>query len=119
MSGFSYQQNHPVAETARLSREKNRLSLRSYLNGILASAVLGSSPVVRSFLTAGPITLTPLEVEDVRRREEADSLRDDGRKRFAKEIAGRVENLREAVKSVKGDLMGKGTSRHFIRLTTH
>lgn len=35
-------------------------------------------------------------------------VRDDGRKRFAKEIASRVDGLREAVKSVKGDIMGKG-----------
>jgi hypothetical protein len=52
--------------------------------------------------------LTQEELEDVRKREEADMLRDDGRKRFAKEIASRVEGLRDAVRSVKGDIMGKG-----------
>lgn len=35
-------------------------------------------------------------------------MRDDGRKRFAKEIKERVEGLRGAVRSVKGELLGKG-----------
>ncbi|KIY49231.1 hypothetical protein FISHEDRAFT_29912, partial [Fistulina hepatica ATCC 64428] len=90
-----------------LSREKNRLTLRGYLSGLLSSSVLGSSPVLRSFLLSGPVDLTIDELEDVRRREEADRVRDDGRKRFAKEIAGRVDSLRGAVRSVKGDIMGE------------
>ena len=35
-------------------------------------------------------------------------MREDGRKRFAKEIKERVEGLRGAVRSVKGELLGKG-----------
>lgn len=93
---------------SRLAREKNRLTLRSYLNSLLASSVIANSPVLRSFLLSGPITLTHDEMEDARRREEADKIREEGRKKFAKEIAGRVEGLREAVKSVKGDILGKG-----------
>jgi hypothetical protein len=93
---------------ARLAREKNRLTLRAYLHALMASATLASSPVLRSFLLAGPTALSADEREDVRRREEADRLRDEGRKRFAKEIADRVESLREALRHVKGDMMGKG-----------
>lgn len=52
------------------------------------------------------------EIEDAQWREEADRVRDDGRRRFAKEIASRVDGLREAVKSVKGDIMGKGKYTH-------
>jgi len=55
-----------------------------------------------------PIKLTPEELEDTRRREDADRTREEGRKRFAREIASRVDGLREAVNSVKGDIMGKG-----------
>ena len=66
------------------------------------------SPVLLSFLLSGPTTLSQNEVEDAQRREEADRTREDGRKKFAKEIASRVDGLREAVKSVRGDLMGKG-----------
>ena len=48
------------------------------------------------------------EREDARRREEADRMREDGRKRFAKEVKDRVDGLRGAVRSVKGELLGKG-----------
>lgn len=98
----------PSSAPSRLSREKNRLTLRSYLNSLLTSSTIASSPVLRSFLLSGSITLTPDELEDAKRREEADKVREEGRKRFAKEIAGRVDGLRDAVKSVKGDIMGKG-----------
>ncbi len=74
----------------------------------MTSTTLASSPVLRSFLLSGPITLTQEEREDVKRRENADRTREDGRKKFAKEIASRVDALRDAVKSVKGDIMGKG-----------
>ncbi|KAH9482684.1 PX domain-containing protein [Psilocybe cubensis] len=102
---------------SRLTREKNRLTLRSYLNSLLSSSTIASSPVLRSFLLSGPTTLSPEELEDARRREEADRVREEGRKKFAKEIAGRVDGLREAVKSVKGDIMGKdGLTRIFATI---
>ena len=50
-------------------------------------------------------------MEDARRREEADRVREDGRKRFAQEIRDRVEGLRDAVRSVKGELLAKGTPK--------
>lgn len=93
--------------TSRLAREKNRLTLRSYLHTLMASPTVLSSPVFRSFLLSDPITLTNEEIEDAKRREEADRVREDGRKKFAKEIAGRVDALRDALRSVKGDIMGK------------
>jgi len=103
----------PSSAPSRLSREKNRLTLRSYLNSLLTSSTIASSPVLRSFLLSGSITLTPDELEDAKRREEADKVREEGRKRFAKEVAGRVDGLRDAVKSVKGDVMGKGNNLEY------
>ncbi|KAF7292459.1 PX-domain-containing protein [Mycena chlorophos] len=94
-------------QNSRLAREKNRLTLRAYLHGLLNNYTLASSPVLRSFLLSGPTVLSPEEVYDAGRREEADRVRDEGRKHFAREIASRVEGLRAAVKSVKGDVMGK------------
>lgn len=47
---------------------------------------------------------------DAQRREEADRVRDDGRKHFAKEVAERVDSLRDSVKGVKGDIMGQGAA---------
>lgn len=52
--------------------------------------------------------MSPEELEDAQWREEADRVREEGRKRFAREIASRVDGLRGAVKEVKGDIMGKG-----------
>ena len=99
-----------VTSPSRLAREKNRLTLRSYLNSLLASSTIGSSPVLRHFLLSGPTTLSPEELEDAKSREEADNARKEGRKKFAKEIATRIDGLRGAVKSVKSDIMGEGMS---------
>lgn len=49
------------------------------------------------------------ELADAQRREEADRVRDDGRKHFAREVADRVDSLRDSVKGVKGDIMGEGS----------
>ncbi|KZT62904.1 hypothetical protein CALCODRAFT_513796 [Calocera cornea HHB12733] len=108
-SGSAYTQR-----ATSLSREKNRLTLRAYLHALLASPPLAGSPVLRSFLTANPIRLSTDEEDDMRRREEADQVREEGRKQFAKEVAERVEALRGAVREVKGSLMAKdGLTRVF------
>lgn len=106
--GPTYLEHNYSPAPPRLAREKNRLTLRAYLRSLLTSSTIASSPVLRSFLLSGPTTLSPEELEDAKKREEADNMRDDGRKRFAKEIAGRIDGLRDAVKTVKGDIMGQG-----------
>lgn len=73
----------------------------------MTSATVASSPVLKSFLLSGPTRLTPEEQEDAKRREEADYVREEGRKQFAAEIAARVDGLRDSVRTVKGDMMGK------------
>ncbi|KAG8914147.1 hypothetical protein FRC00_000761 [Tulasnella sp. 408] len=98
----------------RLTREKNRLTLRYYLNGLLARPVIGSSPVLRSFLTAGAIRLKPEELEDAQRREEADRLREEGRKKFESEVKERVSQLRSATSNIKADAMGKDGLTHIF-----
>ncbi|OBZ70444.1 hypothetical protein A0H81_10045 [Grifola frondosa] len=103
-----------VQQASRLAREKNRLTLRSYLHTLLSSSTFASSPVLRSFLLSGPTRLSEEEREDARRREEADWVREDARKRFAKEITARVDGLRDAVKSVKGELVGKDGLSHIF-----
>jgi hypothetical protein len=74
----------------------------------MSSVTIASSPVIKSFLSADPTTLTNEEVEDAQRREEADRTRDEGRKQFAKEVSARVDSLRNVVKGMKGDLLGRG-----------
>jgi hypothetical protein len=74
----------------------------------MCSTTVASSPVIKSFLLADPITLTEVEVEDAQRRQEADRTRDEGRKQFAKEVSARVDSLRSLVKGMRGDLLGRG-----------
>ncbi|KAF8607628.1 hypothetical protein BDV93DRAFT_536552 [Ceratobasidium sp. AG-I] len=107
-------------QSQSLSREKNRLTLRGYLNGLLShSSAVASSPVLRSFLLSDPIRLTEEERHDAERREEADRVREEGKKKFAEEIASRVEALRGAVRGVRGDMMGAdGLSRVFGTIKT-
>ncbi|KAH8105826.1 hypothetical protein BXZ70DRAFT_886429 [Cristinia sonorae] len=104
----------PPLHPSKLTREKNRLTLRSYLHTLLSSSTLASSPVLKSFLLSEPTRLSEEELEDSRRREEADRVREDGRKRFAQEIKGRVEALRDAVRSVKGEVLGKDGLTHIF-----
>lgn len=40
-------------------------------------------------------------------------MREDGRIRFAREIRDRVDGLRDAVRSVKGELLGRSTVERF------
>jgi hypothetical protein len=75
----------------------------------MSSTTIASSPVLQSFLLSGPITLSAEELADAQRREEADRIRDEGRKHFTQEVADRVDSLRETVKGFKGDVMGKGS----------
>ncbi|KAH8118297.1 hypothetical protein DFH11DRAFT_1686497 [Phellopilus nigrolimitatus] len=106
-------------QNIRLAREKNRLTLRAYLHSLLDSPVLASSPVLLHFLISNPTKLSRDEQDDSLRREEADRQRDEGRIHFAREISARVEGLRAAIKSVKGDIMvGDGLSRIFAVVRT-
>lgn len=109
-----------AAPIQSLSREKNRLTLRGYLHSLLShSSTVASSPVLRSFLLSGPIRLTEEEKRDAERREEADRVREEGKKKFAEEVTARVEVLREAVRGVRGDMMGAdGLSRVFETIKT-
>jgi hypothetical protein len=97
-----------VAPSTPLQRERNRLSLRAYLHQLLAHSTIASSPVLRAFLTMDSIQLTEEEEMDARRREELDAIREEGKEQFEKEVSDRVDKLRDAVKDVKGDLMGPG-----------
>lgn len=105
---FYASQSNAGQSPSRLSREKNRLTLRAYLHTLLATPPFSSSPVLRSFLFSGPTSLSPQEEEDAQCREEADRVREQGRKEFSREIGARVDQLREAVRTFKGEIVGKG-----------
>ena len=88
-----------------LSREKNRLTLRAYLQNLLSFPFVINSPIVRSFLLSSPTTLTSAEVADSQRRLDADAVREEGRKRFREEAEKRIEALREGLNQFKGDVL--------------
>ncbi|KAF8529030.1 hypothetical protein BU17DRAFT_37290 [Hysterangium stoloniferum] len=115
-SVYSNEVPSAVSSAARLAREKNRLTLRSYLHTLLSSSTFASSDVLRSFLTAGPTRLSSSEMEDAHRREEADQIREEGRKRFAKELAAKVDCLRDAIKNVKGEVLEQNGLRHVFAI---
>ncbi|KAF8339060.1 uncharacterized protein EI90DRAFT_3040179 [Cantharellus anzutake] len=94
--------------TTPLQRERNRLTLRSYLHALLShpNPTISSSPVLRAFLTMDPTNLSEEEKVDARRREELDRAREVGKKVFEEEVKERVERVRGGVRDVKGDLMG-------------
>ncbi|KAI0053525.1 hypothetical protein FA95DRAFT_447304 [Auriscalpium vulgare] len=98
---------YAASPQTRLAREKNRLTLRAYLHSLMAIPAIASSPVIQSFLLSDPTTLTGEELDDAEHREEADKMREEGRQHFAKEVAERVDRLRDSVKGVKGSIMGK------------
>lgn len=104
-------ERQPTISGVRLAREKNRLTLRAYLHSLMNNAVISSSPVLRHFLLSDATRLSLEELEDAKRREEADKKREEGRIHFSREIAARVEGLRLATQSVKGDIMQKGKGK--------
>jgi hypothetical protein len=95
--------NQPVP----LSREKNRLTLRAYLQTIITIPDVVNSPVLRSFLLSGPTQLTPPEAADVQRRLDGDAVREEGRKRFREEAEKRIDALREGLSQFKGDVLSQ------------
>ncbi|ORY28587.1 hypothetical protein BCR39DRAFT_534242 [Naematelia encephala] len=97
----------PVGSTTPLSREKNRLTLRAYLQSVLQIPQISDSPMLRSFLLSNPTILTPPEAMDCQRRLEADAVREEGRRRFREEAAKRVEALREGLAQFKGDVLSR------------
>lgn len=90
-----------------LSREKNRLTLRAYLQTIITIPDVVNSPVLRSFLLSGPVQLSSLEAADVQRRLDCDAVREEGRKRFREEAEKRIDALREGLSQFKGDVLSQ------------
>lgn len=64
-----------------------------------------------------PIQLSEEEQMDARRREELDAIREEGKNQFEREVSERVDKLRDAVKDVKGDLMGPGKKSSVIEIS--
>ncbi|KAN0059708.1 hypothetical protein ACQY0O_008280 [Thecaphora frezii] len=103
--------------TGTLAREKNRLTLRAYLRSLLAIPPVADSAVFMDFLTEDPVTLTPLEEEDVAVREGLDHVREEEHRRFAEESSRRVQELQQHLAAFKADLIQRdGLTRIFATI---
>ncbi|KAM0789993.1 hypothetical protein ACM66B_005323 [Microbotryomycetes sp. NB124-2] len=102
-----------------LARERNRLTLRAYLNQILRNGVLASSPAFQSFLTESPIRLTESEQRDIAVREDMDRLRERELRSFRSEVDQRVAELEMYIREFREDMVQKdGLSRVFATIRT-
>lgn len=92
-------------EPVKLSREKNRLTLRAYLRTLLSSPDLADSATMRVFLMNEPTELTLDEARDAAAREALDLARQTEAARFATETTARVEALQSYLSAFKADLV--------------
>ncbi|KAK4692607.1 hypothetical protein P7C70_g9092, partial [Phenoliferia sp. Uapishka_3] len=100
-----------------LARERNRLTLRSYLRTLLLNPVLSSSSAFQFFLLESPIILTSSENRDVEIREEMDRIREEEAKRFREEVEGRVGELEGYLRGFREELVkSDGLTRVFATI---
>ena len=89
-----------------LPREKNRLSLRSFLRQIIKDKRLVRSKALRSFLLDNPLQkLTKEEEADFKRRLEMDRLRLNEQKKFIEESRKRARELDQWLREFKKELI--------------
>ncbi|KDN51443.1 hypothetical protein K437DRAFT_254863 [Tilletiaria anomala UBC 951] len=103
-----------VSDNMPIAREKNRLTLRAYLQSLLAVPALADSRMMEDFLTRDPTSLTEEERKDAALRQELDAVREEEAARFAEESNKRVAALQEHLAKFKTDLIrSDGLSRIF------
>lgn len=77
----------------KIPREKQRLSLRSFLRSLLKDIQIARSTSLRHFLLDRPIVLSEEEVRDCENRKELDALRQDEQLRFLEVARERAKEL--------------------------
>jgi hypothetical protein len=89
-----------------IPREKNRLTLRSFLRQIIRDKRLARSATLREFLLSDPIaTLSREEEADIERRFEMDRIRLAEQKKFVDESRKRARELDQWLRGFKSDLI--------------
>jgi len=86
-------------------REKNRLTLRSFLRQITKDKRLGKSKALSQFLLKNPIHLGKEEEEDIERRLEMDRMRLREQRKFVYESRKRAKELDQWLRGFKSDLI--------------
>ncbi|CCG81519.1 PX domain protein [Taphrina deformans PYCC 5710] len=82
-----------ITESVRIPREKQRLTLRSFLRRLLQDPQIAQSTSLRHFLLDGRIKLTEEEDNDCRNRRDLDSLRHDEQLKFLEVARERAKEL--------------------------
>jgi hypothetical protein len=77
----------------RIHREKDRISLRSFLRRLAADTEIATSSIFKDFLTKDPIELTDAEKQDAEHRRVMDQKRIDEEKRFREEVDKKMNEL--------------------------
>jgi hypothetical protein len=87
-------------------REKNRLTLRSFLRQVIKDKKLGRSKALAHFLLHDPLPrLTREEEADIERRLDMDRLRLAEQKKFVEESSKRARELEHWLRGFKSDLV--------------
>lgn len=98
-------QKQAISQNYLVPREKNRLTLRSFLRQIIRDKRLARSQAVARFLSSDPITLGKEEKADIQRRSGMDRLRLEEQKRFVEESRQRAKELEEWLRGFKSELI--------------
>lgn len=92
-------------EMIRIPREKQRLTLRSFLQRLLKDQQIAQSTALRHFLLDGPIKLTEEELHDCKNRADLDALREEERVKFLEVAREKARELDSQMYVFKRDLI--------------
>lgn len=110
-SSASGLQKQAAGHDYHVPREKNRLTLRSFLRQIIRDKRLRKSKALSQFLLSDPLEkLSKEEEADVERRLDMDRLRLAEQKKFVDESRKRARELDQWLKGFKSDLIRNRTS---------
>lgn len=102
---------------SQIPREKQRLSLRSFLRSVLKDTQLARSTALRHFLLDHPIKLTEGETKDCENRRDLDALRQDEQIKFLQVARERAKDLDDHMGTFKRQLIQEnGLSKIFAAI---
>ncbi|KAJ4144778.1 hypothetical protein LMH87_003648 [Akanthomyces muscarius] len=95
----------PNGETVVLGRERQRISLRSFIRSMLHNPQVANTAAMEHFLTADSITPTDEDVEDIVRRKALDEKRVEEQKNFYEIARKRAAELDEYMEQFRRDIV--------------
>lgn len=92
-------------EVVHIPREKQRLTLRAFLQRLLKDQQIAQSTSLRHFLLDGPIQLSEEETQDIKNRADLDALREEERIKFLEVAKEKARELDMQMHVFKRDLI--------------